>query len=79
MPFPVFEYVWRDEGYWAMVVVPPDRVPVTATEARYGQAAAALERIGNFKNARIAYNAMPGRWPDPFAAPPRRRAWMHRS
>lgn len=63
MPFPVFEYVWLDEGYWAMVVVPPDRVPVTATEARYAQAVAALERGGHIKNARIAYNAMLKRWP----------------
>jgi hypothetical protein len=63
MPFPVFEYVWRDEGYWAMVVVPPDRVPATATEARYGQAVAALERSGNVRNAHTAYNAMLGRWP----------------
>ena len=63
MPFPVFEYVWKDEGYWAMVVVPPDRVPATATEARYGQAVAALERSGNVRNAHVAYTAMLGRWP----------------
>ena len=64
MPFPVFEYVWIDEGYWAMVVVPPDRVPATATEKKYGQAVAALERTGHVKNAHIAYNAMLRRWPD---------------
>src|SRR5262249_3148866 len=63
MPFPVFEYVWKDEGYWAMVVVPPDRVPRTATEARYGQAVAALERSGHVENARTAYKAMLARWP----------------
>jgi tetratricopeptide (TPR) repeat protein len=63
MPFPVFEYVWIDDGYWAMVVVPPDRVPVTATEQRYAQAVAALEKSGNTRNAHIAYNALLGRWP----------------
>jgi hypothetical protein len=68
MPFPVFEYVWKDEGYWAMVVVPPDRVPATATEARYGQAVAALERSGNIRNAHIAYNAMLERWPASLVA-----------
>ena len=68
MPFPVFEYVWKDEGYWAMVVVPPDRVPATATEARYGQAVAALERSGKLKEARTAYNAMLGRWPTSLVA-----------
>jgi Peptidase_C39 like family/Tetratricopeptide repeat len=63
MPFPVFEYVWKDDDYWAMVVVPPDRVPVTATETRYGQAVAALEKSGHIGNAHIAYNAMLRRWP----------------
>jgi Peptidase_C39 like family/Tetratricopeptide repeat len=63
MPFPVFEYVWIDEDYWAMVVVPPDRVPVTATEPRYAQAVAALEKSGHIGNAHIAYNAMLKRWP----------------
>ena len=66
MPFPVFEYVWIDDGYWAMVVVPPDRVPVTATEERYGQAVAALEKSGHVNNAHIAYDAMLKRWPSSF-------------
>ena len=64
MPFPVFEYVWSTDGHWAMVAVPPDRVPVTATEARYGNAVVALEKTGNTRNAHVAYNAMLGRWPD---------------
>ena len=63
MPLPVFEYVWVDENYWAMVVVPPDRVPATATEPRYAQAVAALEKSGHIKSAHIAYNAMLKRWP----------------
>lgn len=67
MPFPVFEYLWIDDGYWAMVVVPPDRVPVTATETRYGQAVAALEKSGNIRNAHIAYEAMLKRWPSSYA------------
>jgi hypothetical protein len=66
MPFPVFEYVWKDDGYWAMVVVPPDRVPVTATEERYAQAVAALEKSGQVRSAHIAYNAMLKRWPSSF-------------
>ena len=63
MPFPVFEYVWSTDGHWAMVAVPPDRVPVTATETRYGNAVVALERSGQVKNAHVAYNAMLRRWP----------------
>jgi Peptidase_C39 like family len=67
MPFPVFEYVWIDDGYWAMVVVPPDRVPVTATEGRYGQAVAALEKTGQTRSAQIAYDSMLKRWPSSLA------------
>lgn len=67
MPFPVFEYVWKDEGYWAMVAAPPDRVPVSATEARYADAVIALERTGQVGNAHIAYNAMLKRWPGSLA------------
>jgi hypothetical protein len=63
MPFPVFEYVWSTDGHWAMVAVPPDRVPVTATETRYGNAVVALEKSGQVKNAHVAYNAMLRRWP----------------
>jgi hypothetical protein len=64
MPIPVFEYVWKTDGHWAMVAVLPDRVPATATEQRYGSAVIALERSGNIRNARVAYNAMRERWPD---------------
>jgi hypothetical protein len=67
MPFPLFEYVWKSEGYWAMVAVPPDRVPVTATEPRYASAVVALERSGQVKSAHTAYSAMLKRWPSSLA------------
>ncbi|MDB5808924.1 MAG: hypothetical protein JWN94_1046 [Betaproteobacteria bacterium] len=63
-PLPIFEKIWREEDYWAMIVVPPDRVPVTATEQKYAAAVVALEGNGNHKNALIAYNALLKRWPD---------------
>ncbi len=66
-PLPIFEKIWKHENYWAMVAVPPDRVPVTATEQRYGNAVIALERIGQIANAHIAYTAMLKRWPDSLA------------
>ena len=67
MPFGVFEYVWKDDGRWAMVAVPPDRLPVTATEPRYARAVAALEKGGQTKAAQVAYQALLGRWPDSLA------------
>ena len=66
-PLPVFEKIWREEDYWAMIAVPPDRVPVTATETRYAAAVVALERSGHLKNALIAYTAMLKRWPGSLA------------
>jgi len=68
MPFNVFEYVWSTDGYWAMVAMPPERVPATANERRYGNAVIALERIGQVKSAHTAYNAMLKRWPESLVA-----------
>jgi hypothetical protein len=66
-PLPVFEKIWKHENYWAMVAVPPERVPVTATEQRYASAVIALEKNGHIKNAFTAYSAMLKRWPDSLA------------
>ena len=62
-PLPVFEKIWREEDYWALLVLPPERVPVSATETRYAAAVVALEQSGHLKNAFIAYNALLKRWP----------------
>jgi tetratricopeptide (TPR) repeat protein len=67
MPIAVFEYVWKDEGRWAMVAVPPDRLPATATESRYTSAAVALEKTGQIRGAHTAYNTLLGRWPGSLA------------
>ena len=48
-PLPIFEKIWKHENYWAMIAVPPDRVPVTATETRYTAAVVALEKSGQRK------------------------------
>lgn len=58
-----FEFLWKDGGYWAMVAVPPDRVPATAREEPYAAAAAALERVRR-REAGEAYRALLSRWPE---------------
>lgn len=63
LPFPVHEMVWKRSGYWAMVAVPPDRIPVTADEARWLSSIAALERAGGAKYAREGYLSFLKRWP----------------
>ena len=67
-PLSVFEYFWRAAGRWAMVAVPPDRVPATATEPRYAAAVIALEKTGRTREAATAYTAMLKRWPDSLTA-----------
>lgn len=66
-PLPIFESLWKHENYWAMVAVPPDRVPATATEQRYASAVIALEKSGQPRNALTAYNALLRRWPASLA------------
>jgi hypothetical protein len=58
------EFVWRKADYWAMVVVPPNRIPATAQEAPWLSAIAAFERVGNPRAARVAYTTFLKRWPE---------------
>ena len=64
----LFEFFWQKENRWAMVAVPPERVPVTATEPRYAGAVVALEKAGQPRAARSAYESMLKRWPASLAA-----------
>ena len=68
IPFTVFEYTWKKGDYWAMVTVPPGRIPVTAGEPGYLAAISAMERAGEARAAILAYSAFLERWPDNMAA-----------
>ncbi len=63
MPLGLFEFLWIDGGRWAMVALAPDRLPASASEAKYAYAATALEQTGHFTEARRAYAALLQRWP----------------
>lgn len=63
MHFWTHEFVWMRSGYWAMLALPPDRIPVTADESRYLSAVTALERTGDTRAARTAYETFLKRWP----------------
>lgn len=68
--FPLHEFMWLRSGYWAMVAMPPERIPATAEEARWLSAIAATERAsGGAAAARTAYTQFLQRWPrNPNAA-----------
>ncbi len=66
--FLLFEPTWKENGYWAMVTVPPDRIPATATESSYLEAIAAMARVGSPRAVQTAYATFLKRWPDNLAA-----------
>jgi tetratricopeptide (TPR) repeat protein len=68
MPMALFEYTWRDGGYWAMVAVPPERMPATADRKRYLEALVAFERTGNPRASATAYRRYLERWPGELGA-----------
>lgn len=62
-----FERTWARAGYWAMVALPPGRLPATVEPGAYGVAAAALERVDP-RAAQTAYATALTVWPDDRAA-----------
>ncbi|MFA7279328.1 MAG: PA2778 family cysteine peptidase [Sterolibacterium sp.] len=68
VPFTILEYSWRKGNYWAMVTLPPGRIPVTATESGYLAAVSAMARVGDAVAVRQAYQAFLQRWPDNLTA-----------
>ena len=68
MPFTMLEYTWQKGDYWAMVALPPGRIPVTANEQEYAAAIAAMERVGDKAAVTKAYAAALERWPTSLGA-----------
>jgi len=58
-----FERTWSRSGYWAMMALPPERLPATAAADRYVISIAALERVAPDR-ARSAYASALARWPN---------------
>jgi hypothetical protein len=63
MPFAVHEFVWKRSGYWAMVAMPPGRIPASADEGKWLSSLAAFERLNDPQSNRIAYSSFLERWP----------------
>jgi len=62
-----FERTWARAGHWAMVALPPERLPATARESDYVAALVALERVAP-EAARRGYARALERWPGNFLA-----------
>ena len=63
-----FDRTWRRGDYWALVVLPPGRLPESAGEIPTLKAAAGLERVQRYEEAAAAYTAVSARWPSSVAA-----------
>jgi len=74
-----FEHTWARAQYWAMVVLPPERLPVSQQPMQIFAAATTLEQIDPAA-ARRTYRSITQRFPDfpkpgsGSATPPMRRA-----
>ncbi|HTP95184.1 MAG TPA: PA2778 family cysteine peptidase [Burkholderiales bacterium] len=67
-PLALFEYVWKQEHYWAMVALPPQRLPATANEGDFLAAVVALEQSDQPRLARDGYSTLLARWPHNLVA-----------
>lgn len=63
-----FEHTWRRGEYWALVVLPPETMPATASELDVLQAASGLEQTSRLDEALVAYGSVLGRWPNSLGA-----------
>jgi len=68
MPMRTFEYTWSRSGYWAMVALPPGKIPVTADADAYIAAASALEKTVDPEQMEITYSSALSRWPENLSA-----------
>jgi hypothetical protein len=64
----VFERTWERGDFWAMVSMPPGRLPRTAEETSYVLAVLSLERLQRWQDVALAYDTALSRWPDNLVA-----------
>lgn len=64
MSLDLFARTWRRGDFWALAVLPPDRLPVSPDQWAILGAAAALERVERHEAAEAAYAAGGAAWPD---------------
>jgi tetratricopeptide (TPR) repeat protein len=68
LPLTTFERTWARSGHWAMLAMPPHRLPQTVAEDAYLQAVIALEKSGFAAQARSAYEGAVAAWPQNLGA-----------
>ncbi|WP_051311238.1 PA2778 family cysteine peptidase [Zooshikella ganghwensis] len=64
MPFEAFANTWARGQYWARVILPPNKLPVSAQPLTYLRAAQQLEEVGQQQAAAQAYQTALTAWPE---------------
>lgn len=59
-----FDATWARGGRWAILTLPPERMPAEVEASRWLQAASDLEQTGQSEAAERAYLSASQRWPD---------------
>ncbi len=62
--FTAFENTWKRSSHWAIVILPPDRLPATAAPIPLIEAAHDLEILGKLDAAEAVYLSTYRAWPD---------------
>ncbi len=68
LPMTTFEYTWARSNCWAMVALPPGKIPETAEETSFIAAVSALEKISDPERVQSTYLAALNRWPGNLSA-----------
>ncbi len=68
LPLRVFENTWARSDHWGLLVLPPTRLPATATEHAFVSGVVGLEKAGQWQAAVEGYKTALARWPDSLGA-----------
>lgn len=59
-----FASLWKRSGNWAVVLLPPEELPVSVSPKTFLRAVYAFEKSGNTKEAIVAYQSAQKHWPE---------------
>lgn len=62
----LFERNWKLADYWALLILPPDRLSASLSESDHAKAGAALEELGRLNEAETVYKTVLKKWPESY-------------
>ena len=68
LPIRLFQETWKKSDAWGLVIMPPSRIPASASENAAVEAMIGLEHAGQWQSASAGYQAAVARWPHSIPA-----------